>query len=128
MIAQRAPHSEQGKASSTILVVEDEVLQRMMISTQLREAGYPVIEVASAHEATEVLRNFAGIKVVLSDVQMPGAMDGIGLARVIRSKYPAIKIILSSALEAVNWADHDGFFPKPYNVTKIIRHIKALLD
>jgi two-component system, response regulator PdtaR len=79
MSAQRAPRSQQGKVGCTILLVEDEVLLRMIITDQLREAGYSVIEAANAHEATEVLRNYADIEVVISDVQMPGSMDGIGL-------------------------------------------------
>jgi two-component system, response regulator PdtaR len=128
MSAQRAPRSKQGEACSTILVVEDEVLLRMVITDQLRDAGYSVIEAVNAHEATEVLRNSANIEVVISDIQMPGSMDGVDLARMIRSEYPAIKIVLASGhLALVNWADHDGFFEKPYDADKIIRHIKALL-
>jgi two-component system, response regulator PdtaR len=129
MIAQRAPRSEQGKVRSTILLVEDEVVVRMMITDQLREAGYSVIEAVNAHEATEVLRSSANIEVVISDIQMPGSMDGIGLARMIRSEYPEIKIILASGQStAMDCADYDGFFQKPYDSAKIIRHIKALLD
>jgi CheY-like chemotaxis protein len=128
MSAQRAPRSQQGKVGCTILLVEDEVLLRMIITDQLREAGYSVIEAANAHEATEVLRNYADIEVVISDVQMPGSMDGIGLTQMIRSEYPTIKIILASGhLTTINSADHDAFFEKPYDAVKIIQHIKALL-
>ena len=74
---------------SILVVVEDEVLVRMMLADQLREAGYRVVEASDADEALELLQHDAlDVKVVISDVQMPGSMDGIELARVIRSKYP----------------------------------------
>jgi len=64
---------------------------------------------------------------VVSDVRMPGAMDGVALARLIRSQYPAIKIILTSAhLSEAGWAQHHGFFHKPYDAAEIIRHIRSL--
>ena len=85
------------KFDHSILVVEDEVLVRMMLADQLREAGYRVVEASDADEALELLQHDAlDVKVVISDVQMPGSMDGIELARVIRSKYPFSKILLVS--------------------------------
>ncbi len=120
------PDSE-NQARSTILVVEDEVLVRMTLADQLRDAGYAVIEAANGHEAAEVLRT-SPVGFVVSDVRMPGAMDGVALARLIRSEYPAIKIILTSAhLSEAGWAQHDGFFHKPYDVAEIIRHLKSLI-
>ena len=68
------------------------------------------------------------VKMVLSDVEMSGSIDGVGLARVVRSAYPAIKIVLTSGrVAAVNDAGHDGFFPKPYDAAQIIRYIRELL-
>lgn len=117
------------KARNTVLVVEDDVLVRMMIADKLRETGCAVIEAWNAHEALEVLRHdSAHVRVILSDIQMPGTMDGIALGRAIRSQYPAIKIVLTSGyLAALEWADHNGFFPKPYDPAAIIGHIKTLL-
>lgn len=120
------PQDDQ-KASSTVLVVEDEVLVRMVIADQLRAAGYSVIEAANAHEAAQVLRT-TPLEIVISDVRMPGSMDGVGLARLIRSEYPATKIVLTSGhLSEAGWAQHDGFFHKPYDATEIITHIKSLI-
>ena len=122
-----SPENEH-QARSTIVVVEDEVLVRMTLADQLRDAGYAAIEAANGHEAAEVLRS-SPVGFVVSDVRMPGAMDGVALARLIRSQYPAIKIILTSAhLSEAGWARHDGFFHKPYNVAEIIRHIKSLMS
>lgn len=112
-----------------ILVVEDEVLVRMMVVDELRNAGFVVIEASSAHEACDVLAHRADIRLVLSDMRMPGSLDGVGLARLVRSKYPAIKVVLTSGhIAAIDWAEHDGFFPKPYDSARVIRHIRTLLD
>ncbi len=127
--AEGAPNPEdENKARSTILVVEDEVLLRMTLADQLRDAGYNVIEAANGDEAAAVLRT-SPVGFVVSDVRMPGTMDGVALARLVRSDHPAIKIILTSAhLSEAGWAQHDGFFHKPYDVTEIISHIELLTD
>jgi two-component system, response regulator PdtaR len=117
------------KASHTVLVVEDEVLVRMLIADKLRNVGYQVVEASDAEEALDVLAHRFDVKLVLSDIQMPGSMDGVALAHVVRSRYPAMKILLTSGHDAaINEAEHDGFFAKPYVVEKIIDHIQTLLD
>jgi CheY-like chemotaxis protein len=123
------PHPK-AEVRNSILLVEDEVLIRMMIADKLREAGHTVIEASNADEALEVLRHSSiGVRVVLSDIQMPGAMDGVGLAREVRSRYPVIKIVLTSGhLAGPDYAEHDGFFSKPCDLATIISHIKTLLD
>jgi two-component system, response regulator PdtaR len=111
---------------TTILVVEDEVLVRTLIADQLRNAGYSVIEAADADEALALLAHTFNVTVVLSDVQMPGSLDGVGLARVVRSVYPALKILLASGQStAVDTIEHDGFFSKPYDVAEIVKRIGA---
>ena len=111
----------------TILVVEDEPVLRTLLAERLRDAGYAVVEAADADEALEVLAHSFDIKLVLSDIQMPGSMDGLGLAHVIRSAYPAVKIVLTSGFAAPRGAEHDGFFPKPCDETELISRIRKLL-
>jgi len=68
------------------------------------------------------------VKLVLSDVRMPGTMDGVGLARAVRAKHPAVKILLTSGhLATVDWAEHDGYFPKPYDAERVIARIRELI-
>ena len=113
--------------ASAILIVEDEILVRMVVADHLRDVGHTVIEAASANEAIEALRIRSDIGVVLTDVRMPGAMDGLGLAKHIRTEYPIIKIILSSDhLRDLDWTDFDGFLPKPYELADLVRKIKTL--
>ena len=67
-------------AKKTVLVVEDEVLIRLYLSEEIRAAGFTVIEAASADEAFEVLKSRNDIDLVLTDIRMPGTMDGRQLA------------------------------------------------
>ena len=67
-------------AKKTVLVVEDEVLIRLYLSEEIRAAGFTVIEAASADEAFEVLKSRNDIDLVLTDIRMPGTMDGLQLA------------------------------------------------
>jgi two-component system, response regulator PdtaR len=128
-IADQSPTAEQS-ASHIILVVEDEVLLRMLFSDQLREAGYCVLEASNADKALDPLRHDAlNIAVVISDIDMPGSMNGIGLAHVIRLERPLTKTILVSGYEiSLDGVHHDAFFAKPYNAPAIIFRVKALLD
>jgi CheY-like chemotaxis protein len=119
----------ENKARSVVLIVEDEVLLRMLLAEQLRRAGYPVVEAANAHEAIELLRHSPDVKLVISDVRMPGSVDGVELARRVKSDYPDIKVMLASGhLSSIDWVAHDGYFRKPYQFKKMIEHIRMLMD
>jgi two-component system, response regulator PdtaR len=121
------PRSE-SCALGTILLVEDEVLERMAIADRLRQARYEVVEAGNAHEALEILRHSADVKLIISDIGMPGSIDGVELARLAKSEYPGIKIVLASGhLASIDWVQHDGYFRKPYDARNIIRHIKTLI-
>jgi two-component system, response regulator PdtaR len=112
----------------TILVVEDEVLERMAIADRLRQASYDVVEAGNAHEALEILRHSGDVKLIVSDIGMPGSIDGVELARLARSQYPDIKIVLASGhLASIDWVEHDGYFRKPYDARAVIRHIERLI-
>jgi CheY-like chemotaxis protein len=113
----------------TVLVVEDEVLVRLMIAEELRGAGFQVIEAADADEALAVLAHIADVSVIFSDIRMPGSMDGLELAKKVRADFPEIRIVLASGnVAAVTSVDHDGFFLKPYETDQIINLIKTLVD
>jgi CheY-like chemotaxis protein len=87
-----------GDPSSVVLVVEDQILVRMTVADYLRECGFSVIEAAHAGEALTLFRAGITIDVVFSDVQMPGDMDGIGLARWLRNNRPEVQVILTSGV------------------------------
>jgi CheY-like chemotaxis protein len=116
-------------AKPVLLVVEDEVLLLICIADRLRDAGYSVIEAGDAVQAIDVLhRDDAGVELVFSDIQMPGSLDGVALARLVREQYPIIKVVLTSGRFAtLDWIEHDGFFQKPYEADEVIEHVGQLL-
>ena len=81
----------------SILVVEDEVLIRLAVVDHLLDRGFRVMGVSNAAEAIEALEANLHVDLVITDVKMPGAMDGIELARWIRARHPAFPIIIASA-------------------------------
>jgi CheY-like chemotaxis protein len=82
--------------NSTVLVVEDEILIRLLIGDELRASGFLVLEAANAEEAMDLLHSGQRIDAVVSDVNMPGSMDGIALTTFVRATLPEIKIIVAS--------------------------------
>ena len=107
------------------MIVEDDVLVRMMLADELRNT-YTVIEAATAHEALTILEGGTSVNLVLTDVKMPGSIDGVTLARTIRSEYPLIKIVIWSGASFVT-AVADAVFSKPCNIPALLIEIEKLL-
>lgn len=119
------------RTGHTILVVEDDILVRLDIAEYLRECGYRVLEAGDARGAIDVLESNLPVDLVFSDVQMPGDMDGFGLARWIREHQPGIRIILTSgyvrAAEKAGELCDDGPIPKPYDHQFVVERIRQNL-
>jgi CheY-like chemotaxis protein len=81
---------------AVILIVEDELLIRLNAVEMVEEAGFEVIEAASADEAIAILEGRLDIAVVFTDIQMPGSMDGLKLAAAVRDRWPPIMIVATS--------------------------------
>lgn len=116
-----------------ILIVEDDVLVRSIGAAYLRECGFEVVEANGADEAIRVLQAGIRIDVVFSDVNMPGGMDGFGLAQWIRRERPELKVLLTSggprtAKEAGDVRENGPFLAKPYAYAELERHIRSLLE
>ena len=118
---------------SVILVAEDEVLVRLAVSEHLRACGFTVIEAASAEEARAVLLSGIEIDLVFSDIQMPGAMDGVALAQWLAVNHPDIPVVLTSG--AAGSLSHarpacaqvKEFLVKPYDPDMLITRIRVHL-
>src|SRR5947209_6400086 len=80
----------------TILVADDEVLIRIMAAEYLRAAGFRVIEASDAAEAVDVLKADASIDLLFTDIEMPGLMNGIMLARWAHLHRPELRVVLAS--------------------------------
>ena len=77
-------------------MVEDEALSRMHAVDLVEDAGYTAIEASNADEAISILESRKDIRIVFTDIDMPGSMDGLKLARAIRDRWPPIELILTS--------------------------------
>jgi CheY-like chemotaxis protein len=112
-----------------VLVVEDEPLMRMHAVDLVEEAGFAAIEASNADKAIAILESREDVRIVFTDIDMPGSMDGVRLAKAIRGRWPPIELILTSGHFRVR--DHDIperglFFPKPYKAGQIINALQAL--
>jgi CheY-like chemotaxis protein len=119
--------------AATILVVEDELLIRLMISEYLREFGYNVVEAQNAAEAREILRSDKAVEVVFSDIRMPGEMNGLGLAQWIERNKPGVGVVLTSAYVppadlAAHPAAAPAIVPKPYVPNEVLSRIRAAIN
>lgn len=113
-----------------ILVVEDEVLIRLVISEELRQAGYCVVEASSGDEALNLLATDLHPDLLITDVRMPGLVDGMALARAARVLRPGLAIAVSSG-HVRGGSDLgdivDAFLPKPYMPAQLIGMVERLL-
>jgi CheY-like chemotaxis protein len=113
-----------------VLIVEDELLLRMNAVDMIAAAGFEAIEAANADEAIEILENRRDITVVFTDIQMPGSMDGLKLARAVRGRWPPIKIVATSGhvdVAETDLPDGGRFLPKPYNSHQIAGILRELI-
>ncbi|WP_213739566.1 response regulator [Bradyrhizobium sp. dw_411] len=112
-----------------VLVVEDELLIRMHAAEMIEEAGFEVVEASNAYEAVGILEARLDVAVVFTDIQMPGSMDGLKLARAVRDRWPPIHIIATSGLVDVRTGDlpqGGRFLPKPYSPAQITAALREL--
>jgi CheY-like chemotaxis protein len=127
------PHAPSPAAPDTVLVVDDEVIARMVISEYLRDCGYKVIEAADVAEALHILKQVEiDIAVVLCGIGNAGAAGGFALAQWLRSNRPGVEIILAGnharAANAAGELCEDGpKLSKPYDPQLVIDRIKRLL-
>ncbi len=90
-----------------LLVVEDDGLIRLDLVDTLMDMGYRVVDAANADEAIRVLEQTDGISAVLTDIDMPGSINGLGLANVIHQRWPPMKVVVISG----RYNPSDGILP-----------------
>jgi CheY-like chemotaxis protein len=112
------PSGSDKGAHHIVLVVEDDVWQRSLARDVLERAGYDVVEAVNADEAIAILEARKDIHIVFTDIEMPGSIDGLKLARAIRDRWPPIELIITSGkhrLEDDQIPARGKFLPKPYD-------------
>jgi CheY-like chemotaxis protein len=113
-----------------VLVVEDDLLLRMDAVDIVRSAGFDAVEASHADEAIEILEARPNIHVVFTDIQIPGSMDGLKLARFVKDRWPPIRIVTTSGRVRISEADlPEGgrFIPKPYSPAQVIGTLRELM-
>jgi CheY-like chemotaxis protein len=113
-----------------VLVVEDDFLLRMDAIDIVRSAGFDAVEAGNADEAIAILEARPNIHVVFTDIQMPGSMDGLKLAKFVKDRWPPIRIMTTSGRVRIDGDDlpHGGrFIPKPYSPAQVIGTLRELM-
>jgi two-component system, response regulator PdtaR len=114
-----------------VLVVEDETLVRVTALAMIEDCGFEAIAASSADEALRALETRSDIRAVFTDVQMPGPMDGLKLAQVIRDRWPPVALLVTSGKERDIKSDLPKgarFLPKPYLRFQLETTLRELLQ
>jgi CheY-like chemotaxis protein len=114
----------------SVLVVEDEPLIRMDVVGDLEQAGFNVLEAGNGDEAISLLRSHPEIQALITDIEMPGSMNGLILAATVHDRWPPIKIIVTSGRVLVRKRDlpEDALFvPKPYDNSQVISTLREMM-
>jgi len=125
------PRGDDVTHAVSVLVVEDEALIRMDIADQLEREGFVVFEAANADQAIAVLDAQPSVRIMFTDIDMPGSMDGLKLAAAVRDRFPPVQIIVTSGhrmVEISEMPDGSVFFGKPYHHEAVMASMRQLLS
>ena len=114
-----------------VLLVEDEFLVRMCTRAAVETAGFDVLEASDADEAIAILAVRNDIRLIFTDVHMPGSMDGLKLTHFVRDRWPPVKIVATSGRVRITDSDlPEGgrFLPKPYSAGEITATLHELIQ
>jgi CheY-like chemotaxis protein len=118
------------KPLPAVLIVEDEPLIRMEAASLIGEAGYKVYEAGNADEAIRILELQDEIRLIFTDVHMPGSMDGLKLAHYVRGRWPPVKIIVTSGKVRLPGEELPAgavFVGKPYHPEQITHKVREMM-
>jgi len=113
---------------AVVLIVEDEMMLRMSAVDMVEDAGYTPIEASDADEAVAILESRSDIALMYTDIQMPGSMDGVGLAHAVYVRWPSIKIIVvSGQSNPPDLPPCSKFFSKPLEAGHMIAQMRNMI-
>jgi CheY-like chemotaxis protein len=102
-----------------VLVVEDEPLLLMLACDIVQDLGFDVLEATNANEAVKLLEEYPEVRILMTDIDMPGSMDGLKLAAAVRERWPPVQIVIVSGKHRPGrreLPEGSVFLPKPYDV------------
>ena len=115
---------------ATVLLVEDEFLVRMVGADILMDAGFHVLEAANGDEALTVLEDRDDVSVLFTDIDMPGSLDGLELARVAHGRWPHLAVLIVSGKVRPGPSEvppGGQFIGKPYQPDAVVEQIHGML-
>ena len=125
----RAAEGPASSPSTTLLVVEDDVLIRGAAADYLRGCGFVVLEAVDVPQALVVLQADRSVELVFADVKLPGTQSGLDLVRILQHERPHIRVLLTSGVVKPDQTGLEDvpLLRKPYFLFEVERHVKALL-
>jgi CheY-like chemotaxis protein len=124
------PFMETSDHKPVILIVEDEAILREMSCLALQIAEYEVVEAATADAALDILGSGTTVAVLFTDIQMPGRINGLALARIVSTQWPLVRLIVTSGSVVVYPSDvpcGTRFLRKPYTVADLLATLEELI-
>ncbi|MGO4670720.1 response regulator [Bosea sp. 2RAB26] len=114
-------------ADFVVLVVEDDVFIRLDATSMLEDAGFEALEASNADDAVKLLEARPDIRIVFTDIEMPGSLNGLKLAFVVRDRWPPIAIIIASG--RIQPEPHEmpadvTFLRKPYSHAAVLEAVQ----
>ena len=113
-----------------VLIVEDEPIVLMLAADTVEQAGFEALQAENADVAIRILESRSDVRIVFTDVDMPGSMNGLKLAATVRGRWPPIEIILTSGHRVVASSDMPErtlFIPKPYEPDRVVATLRQLV-
>jgi two-component system, response regulator PdtaR len=114
-----------------VLIVEDEPFVRIIVAEFLLENGLKVLEAENAEKALSVLNHRSDVELLFTDINMPGKLDGLALAKEVHERWPDILLMLTSGRERLGGLeipDSGEFIAKPYSLDEVADKIHELLN
>jgi DNA-binding NtrC family response regulator len=116
--------------TGSVLIVEDEPLIRTLCAEVFEDAGFTVVEASNGDAALTLLTAGSAVDAIVTDIRMPGEVDGLALRRAVEEKWPDIKMVVTSghmAVERAELSDNHIFVPKPYQFLELVKQVETLL-
>jgi two-component system, response regulator PdtaR len=119
------------KAKPVVLIAEDEPLLRLQASDLLEDHGFEVVEAEDAAGALRAMENRPDVHLLFTDIQMPGRLDGMDLARQVHARWPHVLLVITSGQKRPRPSEipDDGrFVAKPYGAEELFFQIDDLMN
>ena len=115
------------KSHALVMIVDDDVFERMGASYMFSDAGYRVVEAENADEALQLFETNTDVRLLFTDVTMSGLMSGSDLAGQVAQRWPQVGLIVTSGRpRPAGLPSGTKFHSKPYEPTDVLQHAEDM--